>query len=457
VLLLRGLVDDEAFPIARELFEDISDSLGTRRRAARGADGDGDLHLRQHTSAAIDLSGEEETVEEVELEWLNPNGSCGGRIGRKTLEVRGGLPGDRVAIDPLTLRGKRPRVQAQQILAPSPDRQPPTCPLDARCGGCDLAGLTATAQHAAKARMVQHALGLAEPPSLTPSPRPTAHRARVKLALSGVSVGYHRSRSHDIVDVPHCEIARPEIQEALTRLRKHLSAHGPVPFRSVEIRSDGSRAVFAFEGRRRDTPQHLHQLGDVAVGGKSVAGNATLTLDVLGLPLRASPPSFFQVNLEANELLAGFVRETVLAASPAHVLDLYAGIGNLDLQLACAGVPVTAVELEGAAIRDLAHSAESLGVSDRVTVHISPAEAYDPSTTFFDILVLDPPRAGAPGVLARAAVLRPHTIVYVACHVGSLARDAREIAREGYRLEDVRCYDLFPNTHHVETVAVFRR
>lgn len=394
---------------------------------------------------------------ELDLGWLNPNGSCGSKHGRVIVEVRGGLPGDRVRVDEASLGGKRPRADALEVVSPSQDRRPPTCPFDAACGGCDLAALNPDAQQAAKARMVQHALRLERAPLLVASPRPTAHRARIKLALDGERVGYRKARSHDLVDVTRCEIARPEVQEALTRLRQHLSVHGPLPYSNVEIRSDGKRAVFAFDGHRKDAPDSLHQLGDVAVGGKTISGDATLTLQVLGLPLRASPPSFFQVNLEANELLAGFVRDTVLAAKPVHVLDLYAGIGNLDLPIASTGVAITAVELEGAAIRDLSHTAAHLGLGERVSVRTGAAEKYDPSSAFFDVLVLDPPRAGAPGVLERAAVLRPHTVVYVACHVGSLARDARELTRAGYVLDDVRCYDLFPNTHHVETVAVFRR
>ncbi|TNE85956.1 MAG: class I SAM-dependent RNA methyltransferase [Deltaproteobacteria bacterium] len=394
---------------------------------------------------------------EVDLAWLNANGSCGARMGKGIVEVRGGVPGDRVAIDITRKRGRNASAVVTEVVTPSADRRAPPCPFDAACGGCDLAALTPDAQLAAKARMVQHALRLPETPSITASPRPTGHRARVKLGLDGTSLGYRRARSHELVDIDVCRIARPEVQAAMTRLRAHLVEHGPLPFTEVEIRSDGSRTVYAFEGSRRDAPDTLHQLGDVAVGGKTISGDATLQLDILGLSLRASPPSFFQVNLEGNALLADFVRQTVLATGPSHVLDLYAGIGNLDLPLAAEGIAITAVELEGAAIRDLAHTAEQLGIADRVSVTTGPAERYDPGAAFFDVLVLDPPRAGAPGVLAKAAVLRPHTVVYVACHVGSLARDAKELLSAGYRMEQVRCYDLFPDTHHVETVAVFRR
>ncbi|MCO4743942.1 MAG: class I SAM-dependent RNA methyltransferase [Proteobacteria bacterium] len=396
-------------------------------------------------------------MQTLDLSWLNPDGSCGARRGKGIVTVRGGVPGDRVEVEITRERGRNASGEVRSLIEPSPDRREAPCPWDANCGGCDLAALTPEAQLAAKARMVQHTLRLDETPQIIGSPRAIGHRARMKVGLKDQQVGYRRARSHDIVNIDVCRIARPEVVDALNRLRSWLEEHGPLPFPEVEIRSDGERAVYAFEGSRRNVPSTLASIGDVAVGGRSVFGDATLTLNVLGLELRASPPSFYQVNLEGNELLAGFVRDTVLASNPARVLDLYAGIGNLDLSLAVAGVPVTAVELEGAAIRDLAYTADKLGVSDKVAVQTMPAERYDLSRDFFDVLVLDPPRSGAPGVLAKALMTRPHTVVYVSCNVASAARDIRPLTQAGYRLEEVRCYDLFPDTHHIETVLVLRR
>ena len=116
--------------------------------------------------------------------------------------------------------------------------------------------------------MVQHTLRLETPPILVPSPRTSGHRARIKLGIEGTEVGYRRARSHELVSIETCAVARPEVNAALAKLRQWLSDHGPIPFREVEIRSDGTRAVFAFEGSRKRMPPDLQQLGDVAVGGK---------------------------------------------------------------------------------------------------------------------------------------------------------------------------------------------
>ncbi|MCA9495269.1 MAG: class I SAM-dependent RNA methyltransferase, partial [Myxococcales bacterium] len=134
-----------------------------------------------------------------------------------------------------------------------------------------------------------------------------------------------------------------------------------------------------------------------------------------------------------------------------RVLDLYAGIGNLSLPLAARGLPVIAVEAPGPGSEDLRRNAAGLPAE----VHARPVERFDASRSPFDALVLDPPRAGAPGVLPKVTLLRPRVIVLVSCFAASAARDLAEL--KGYRAVSVRCFDLFPDTHHVETVVVLER
>lgn len=380
-------------------------------------------------------------MREIEIRWLLPDGRGGGRDDRGIVRLEDALPGDVVLTD-------GDRVIERRV--PSPDRRAPDCPHADRCGGCDLAAYRPTARIEALRRTAARALALDAPPDWVPSPRATAHRARIKLAIDGGRVGYRAARSHELVEIATCGVAREEVRAALDRLRDHGVPDG---VEAVEIRSDGARAVYAFTSSGRVDPGVLEGLGDVALDGRPVAGNPTLTLHVAGLALRASPRSFYQVNLEVNEALVGYVREVVLALAPERVLDLYCGIGNLSLPLADAGVPVTAVELEGQAIADLRASAGGRPVE----AVAAAVERFDPTRTAFDVAVLDPPRAGAPGVLARLVRQRPRALVYVSCHLPSAVRDLKEARRAGYELVAARGFDMFPDTHHFETVLVLRR
>ncbi len=392
--------------------------------------------------------------EPVRLSWLLPDGRAGASLpDGRTLRVEGGLPGDVVTVREVGTRGRTIDAVVEARDGDGPHRRPAPCPLTERCGGCDLAEAEPSARLAWLGAMLGHVYRRPGPVPVVPSPRPTGHRARITLHFDGPRLGYRAPRSHALVPVDRCPVARPELQAALDRLLAAL-AHDPAPFAGltdVELRTDGERTVLVFEGRSA-APRALAPLGDVVVSGRTVAGDPALRLQVDGVSLRVGPRAFYQVNLEANLLLGAFVRDALREARAERVLDLYAGVGNLSLPLAARGTPVVAVEAPGPGAEDLRHNAKDLPVE----VLALPAERFDPSRTAFDAAVLDPPRAGAPGVLGKVLRNRPRTLVYVSCFAPSAARDLAAAASD-YDLVDVRGFDLFPDTHHVESVAVLRR
>lgn len=387
---------------------------------------------------------------EVTLQWLLPDGRGAGRgPDGSTVRVVGGVPGDVICTDSDPIRWIRR----------SPDRREPPCPWSARCGGCDLDGLAPDARHRALARTVAHAFRREQLPEVVPSPRAEGHRARIKLAIEGTELGYRAPRSHDLVAVQRCRIARPELAEAQQRLAAWLEQLRPGGLASVELRSDGERVVYAFTSSGsvpRATRDALAGLGHVALDGRRIAGDPVLELHVEGQPLRVRPRSFYQVNLEANALLVAHVRQALVDRGAEAVLDLYAGIGNLSVPIAAAGLPVVAVEAPGPGgedLRDNAQAARDRGLSvEAITQRV---ERLDPSRIPFDAVVLDPPRSGARGVLSRIAKNRPRIVAYVSCHAPSAARDLKEIP--DYRLVSLTTFDLFVDTHHLEAVAILER
>jgi tRNA/tmRNA/rRNA uracil-C5-methylase (TrmA/RlmC/RlmD family) len=392
----------------------------------------------------------------LRIQWLLPGGRAGGRSDDGGIvELDRGVPGDVVQWREVGRRGRVTEGELVDVDAPSPDRRVAPCRWTSDCGGCDLAEIEPEARRSHLARVVARAFGVDPPPVVVPSPRQTGHRARIKLAIDGGRVGYRAERSHRLVEIDVCSVARQEIGAALDRLRAVLPADTS-GLASVELRSDGSRVVASFSSSAPITGElraALASLGDVALDGKAIAGNPRLELQVRGMALRASPLAFYQVNLEANALLV----EAVVAAvgDAERVLDLYAGIGNLSAPLAMGGRPVVAVEAEGQATSDLVASAARLGLP--IEVVAKRVEQFDPSRTAFDAVVLDPPRAGAGAAVARVLANRPRRVAIVACDPVSGARDAREAQKAGWRLASLTCFDLFPDTHHVETLAVLER
>jgi len=378
----------------------------------------------------------------TKLTWNTPTGA-GATWKGKTLSIAGALAGETVTWEQSGERGRRVDGRVVSIDEPSPDRIEPTCPDYDACGGCGLAQLRNAGRAGWIAGVASHALRTEV--GFTASPREVAHRARIKLAIEGGEVGYRKARSHELVPFARCGIARPEVSDALDALR----AHGVPDAEEVEIRTDGKNVAYDFRGSAR--APDLSGLGNASWNGKKVAGSPTLEISVLGHDLRVSPGAFYQVNLELNELMVRWAVGRAMAAEPERLLDMYCGIGNFAVPVAAQGVPVVGVELEGPSIRDLRHTGAELPIKALGM----DARRFDPSREPYDVVILDPPRAGTGKVLQAVARNRPRRMVYVSCHLPSAVRELRQL--KGYRVSEVRCFDMFPDTPHFETGIVLDR
>lgn len=331
-----------------------------------------------------------------------------------------------------------------------------------------LAHLPYAEQLARREERVRHALdraGLRAPIApIVPSPRRTGARARVSLRVGpGGALGFHLPGSHTFVRLDLAPLARPELVEAAARIEATLTeaaASGAgIPLRGgLELRTDGTRTVLVLDepprGPRRsggsapgDTslPEGL---GDhVTVGPRRLRGD--VRLHVLGL--RVSPTAFYQVHLEMNERVVADVDAWLTDLAPARLLDLYAGIGNLSARAVRRGVAATLIESDPVSAADARHNLPD------AEVRTADAGRYEAGSTFFDVAVLDPPRAGAPGLLPRLALTRPRAILYLSCEPTTLARDVATLLPLGYALALVQPYDMFPGTDHVETLVVLTR
>jgi len=346
---------------------------------------------------------------------------------------------------------------------------PLPCSIHALCGACNRMDLDTAAQLKAKVNRVEKLLG--QPiERVHASPLALGYRARIELKTDPEGrLGYFRPRSHDHVVVPECVIARPELGAVLERLP-------PLPgLPVIELRSDGERVVLHAKSSPRQSASAnpkayrkllkrllgtADQLSDyglagVAVAGRSFLGDCQLRVRAGEIEHHISPASFYQVNLEVNRALVARVQALVGERSASTILDLYSGAGNLSMPLAKAGRTVIQVELAGSSVRDARATAEREGL----TVDIREANAghIQAGEHFFDLAILDPPRAGAPGVLQELMVTRPRTILYLSCDPKSLARDLLRSQGCGYRVAALELFDMFPQTSHVETLCILER
>lgn len=285
------------------------------------------------------------------------------------------------------------------------------------------------------------------------SPRRTGARARVSLHRGpGRQLGLHHPGTHDFVPVhpedpegPLAVLARPELVAVATR----LGGRADLPD-LLELRTDGDKTVLVAEVKLP-----AEAWGEAHAAGRDREhGDPRLFVH----QLRVSPRSFFQVNLEINARIVTDVTARLATLRPERLLDLYAGIGNLSAPTVRAGVAAVLVEEDRSACADARYNVDPrAGAKGVAEVVRQDLRRYQPGTWPFDVALLDPPRAGAPGLLPKLAVTRPRAVLYLSCDPVTLARDVATIVPLGYEVRHVQPYDMFPGADHVETLLVLER
>jgi 23S rRNA (uracil1939-C5)-methyltransferase len=391
--------------------------------------------------------------------------------------VWGAIPGERVRARVERVGKGVAYAETVDVLSASPDRRPTTA--DWRCGGNVYAHLAYERQRRLKGEIVQDALGrigripLPAPPEVVASPE-AGYRMRARLHVSAGRIGFFREGTHELCDPGPTGQLLAETCAVLQRIESHAAAEGgaiavleiaenvPATERVCHVEIDGNANVDALASLSIETG--LTGLTAARVdraGVEHLAGVPTVT-DVLYLSdetppvavrLRRDVRAFFQGN---RYLLERLVRHVLELVPPGPLVDLYAGVGLFGVSSLAAGAPqVTLVEGDAVSGADLLDNAEPFG--GRARVHRTSVEAYlgNSRARRDAVFVLDPPRTGMSrealgGVIAH----RPARIVYVSCDVATLARDLRTLMDGGYELHRLTGFDLFPNTAHVETVAV---
>lgn len=413
-------------------------------------------------------AGREHAPELWRIEKLIPGGdgmarAAEGRIGFAHRVI----PGEQLRVFASARKKGFTRATRFELLERSPERVEPPCVYAGRCGGCDWLHIEYTAQLRHKLGLLRDALSrvgkLDALPELSiePSPRALAYRNRIRVHVEQGKVGFREFGSHDLVDVVSCAVAAPELDRALSRFRAVLAAQPSLPA--------------SFEAELRVAPSDDRPLVRLSI----VPGNNLLAAleqeFVVAFPnvpvesvqrfpfasgswLTVPADAFVQVNWELNRLLVEALVQGAVARRCTRFLDLYAGAGNFSLPLLESGLSGVAVEGIGSAARAAGRSLSELRLPGEVVSGEVGAcvQRLLEERQSFDLVVLDPPRSGAAEVVTRLGRLAPRHVAYCSCDPVTLARDLRELCAQGFSIEQIRAFDLFPGTHHFETLVWLR-
>ncbi len=420
--------------------------------------------------------------------------------------VSGALPGELVRAKITHVGARTYFAESVAVLRRSPQRlTSPPCTVYKQCDGCPLIPLQYPAQlvwkraRVADALAQYHSLTSVECCEVIPSPERLQYRSTAKLVIAGKYtdpvIGIYRRNSHDVIDISTCPLHHPIINRVIAAVKEGIrrgrvpvysprSGSGLLRYLVVRVAPDINKAmvVFVTTERSYNMVHHLAKnvrdavpevvvvdenvnmtTGNVILGNRDTFLTKEQSLEAAIGPVRfsLSPRSFFQINAGGAGIIYETVRQWASLTGRERVVDLYCGVGGLALFLASQALEVIGIEVVAAAVTDAQENARLNGrenchfIAGDVSTHL---ESMRRNRKQVDLITLNPPRKGCDeSVLRDAAALSPARMIYVSCSPESLTRDLDILSRHGYRTVRVQPVDMFPQTAHVENVALLER
>lgn len=428
------------------------------------------------------------------IESLDHEGHGVARAGGKVVFVDGALPGETVTYRILRRKPSFDSAQVETVLRASPHRVAPRCPYFGKCGGCSMQHLDPAAQVAAKQRILEDNLrhiGRVHPGTMLRAVYGQTweyrHRARLSVRYvakkGGVLVGFHEKRSSYVADMRSCEVLPRRISALILPLRElvdRLSIRDRLPqievacgdrvdvlvLRVLEPPTTGDEALLREFAERHGVQLWLQPKGpDSARPFHPLdAPGLDYGLPESGINMPFRPTEFTQVNLPLNRILVRRALQLLNPRPGERIADFFSGLGNFALPIARRGASVVGYEGSVALLDRAEANARHNGLEAAVDFLVSDLFQATPGWIegqgYFDKWLVDPPRDGAVELVKALPEGKggPQRVVYVSCNPATLARDAGILVHvKGYRLAAAGVVNMFPQTSHVESVALFER
>ena len=449
---------------------------------------------------------------ELEITDLTDTGDGLGRYQQRVVFVPDTVPGDRIVARLLNVKRKYATAKLDQLLTPSDQRIRPACIVADKCGGCQWQHIDYDTQLSTKHRLVVEALehigGFPQPPvnPILPSPSPLHYRNKATYPLSRsstgqVRAGYYQKGSHRLINLNQCPVQDEHLDPFLANIKQDIQNQGWSIYNEQEHRGIirhlslrigrrtgeilltiiATRPLPRLEEQAETWLQQYPQLVGVCLninpdktnvifGEKTqcIKGQGFLREEFAGLTFHLSPETFFQVNTEAAETVLKVIQRQLNLRGDEIIIDAYCGIGTLTLPIAkqlqllasssekTPQKQVVGIEVQASAIGQAYQNARLNGI-DNVAFEVGTVQKVLSRLGLKpDLILLDPPRKGCDRqVLESLLKLQPTRIIYVSCKPATLARDLKILCENGfYHLSLVRPVDFFPQTPHVECVAI---
>ena len=438
-------------------------------------------------------------VYQVTVEGYSGEGLGVARLNGQVLFIHGALAGEVCDVLILKVLKNMAFAKVQKVCVPSPHRREPECPWFGKCGGCAYWHMDYEEELRAKQQKVADALrrlgGAEVDVPILGSEQTLHYRNKAQYPVAPPhEIGFYRARTHKVIPVTECAIQSAAADRIAAAVRQWMIGEN-VPAYNEHTRQGWLRHVYVRTAQSGDalvclvaTSEKLRrgdsliaairqawpQTAGIVLNRNNTAGNTILgdryrtlwgqnyLMDTLcGKTFKLSVPSFYQVNRAQAERLYALAADYAALTGRETVLELYCGTGTITLTLADRAARVLGAEIVPEAIEDAKENARRNGVEN---VEFFCGDAADAAARFAaedlrpDVIAVDPPRKGlAEEVIEAIAVMAPARLVYVSCDPATLGRDVKRLRAHGYTLDAATAVDMFPRTHHVETVVLMSR
>lgn len=421
-------------------------------------------------------------------------GLCHDSSGKVTL-LTGGIAGEQVTAKIHSHSKTMDQGRVVEVITASPTRKDPPCSYYHRCGGCDFQHIQYSEQLKIKGAIVSEILTRSGVPQLMAaahdrllppiaSKNRFSYRQRIRLQVDKEqSLGFFQRRSNRCVAIDSCLLAVEEINRCLQKLHTHQSLKILLRrMEALELLFNPCRGTVCLLLHMAQKPrptdiQHgrkvvetVGQIENLFFHGKDFAptGTASLAFTLPPLPphtrqditLSWETGGFCQVNIHQNQILIETVLQYCACGGEDSILDLFCGMGNFSIPLAVRAKSVLGIEGQGAAIRSAKQNSKTAQLANTVfqkrPVHEAAIELVAAGSQF-DIVVIDPPRQGAPDLAGALAQLTKKRLVYISCDPATLCRDLAALLENNFQLQKLQPIDMFPQTHHIECVALLEK
>ncbi|GGI68717.1 23S rRNA (uracil(1939)-C(5))-methyltransferase RlmD [Shewanella gelidii] len=435
----------------------------------------------------------------LQIEQLDHLGAGISQHQGKVVFIPNTLPGEDVIAQLVEQKKSYARGRVIEITKQSPDRVQPACEYYGQCGGCDMQHLHVAKQRQHKQKALADIISRAIKQDIV---KPSiiegdawGYRRRARLATKynkkskRLSLGFRAPQSNDVIAIQHCKVLMPSLSQLIAPLSELLNtlacrtSIGHVELTAAknglfivlritqDLRESDESALEGF-AREHDVALWLQQDDGLCIALKDTTAPQEAASSIAQAPfyevalasgqhckLEFSPGNFIQVNGEMNQLMIAQAVKWLALQPGERVLDLFCGVGNFSVALAQFNADVVGVEGVPAMVAQAKINAAQNHIGNLEFFHADLSRDLNEASWLgkIDKLLLDPARAGAYEVLHQLEQMQPKKVVYVSCNPASLARDAQVLIEQGYQLKQLSMLDMFPQTHHIEAIALFER